>query len=289
MEFMDEHEGAVRRFYDRHEVAPGSVCERSGTPFAAQDPPLCGGCGQIFTVDGRDPREFVPHKLHTRRAPIRRHLDVLVCPWQPGLSVVAVDRDEWGHTAVVLALGDRLLRLGPGYADAVRLAEFLTAGSPRDRAGDMHAWVMASWREHSSVRARAEEDRAMQLGRYRRASEVRRLALMGRQELEGAAARAAHLGPGVLPSLDLSPERLVDRVLGSPEVATDVGPRFSCGEANDLALAMRLMGRLEGSVVFLAGHSHDDDEGDLHGDWPATDPLEDPYHPAWDYQPTSNR
>lgn len=53
--------------------------------------------------------------------------------------------------------------------------------------------------------------------------------------------------------------------------------------ANNIALALRLMGRTEGAAVFLAGHALGDDEGDLHPNWPETDPLEDQQHPVWEY------
>lgn len=270
-----------RAFYDPHQLTDGSACPMGGTPFDVGDLPVCAVCGQSCTVNGGDPLEHVPHVLHTQWPTTRRHVDEFVCPWRRSLASVGVETDIWGHTAAVITWGERELILGPSYSDAVKLAGILTRGMRQGRE-DTHAWLISRWRESSTPKGRAEEGQAMQLASYRRDADLRRHLSEGQEAVEAARAHANYAGRPQ-PWVSTPPEVLLDRVLGSMEVGFDVARHFNCGEANNIALALRLMGRTEGAAVFLAGHALGDDEGDLHPNWPETNPLEDQQHPVWDY------
>lgn len=261
--------------YDRHDQPDGVLCPMSGAPFHGDDSPRCM-CGQAFTVEnGQDPGDYVPHTMHTHRPIDRRPLQAAVtCPAWEALAATSVLTDVWGHTSVLITLeGSQELQIGPTYAEAARLSRLLTQGLNPGEALEVEAWVMTQWRTHASSKAANEERAALQ------EDQVRQQRASSRPEVAPAADR------GAVRQKPPTPGQLLDKVLGSHEVAHDVGPRFNCGEADTLAAAMLALGAREGAAVFLAGHAVDDDEGDLHAEWPQTDPLTDDTHPAWHYHP----
>ena len=66
--------------------------------------------------------------------------------------------------------------------------------------------------------------------------------------------------------------RLLAAVFGDHMTAYDVGGRFTCGEAESIAEAMRLLGQGEAAAWWLYLHGqHDDDEDDIHADLASPD------------------
>lgn len=272
-------QGPWRPTYDPHERGDGMLCPMSGAPFAGGDSPRCM-CGQAFTVaNGQDPGEYVPHTMHTHRRIDRRPLQPEpTCPAWDALTAKAVLTDVWGHTAVILSVEDsRDLQLGPTYAEAARLARLLTQGQNPGEALEVESWVMAQWRTHASSKAVAQE---------RATEDARDRAHLERSTREQQDPRTSVDAPR--PPENPPAGTLLDQVLGTLEVAYEVGGSFNCGEADKLALAMRSLGAREGAALFLAGHACQDDEGDSHGGWPETDPRSDECHPVWRYQPKAH-
>ncbi|MEU8621403.1 hypothetical protein [Streptomyces sp. NPDC048623] len=53
-------------------------------------------------------------------------------------------------------------------------------------------------------------------------------------------------------------------VFGDGMTADSVGSKFTCSEANDIALALHVSGHEEAAVTWLLGHAEGEDWDDLH-------------------------
>lgn len=56
-------------------------------------------------------------------------------------------------------------------------------------------------------------------------------------------------------------------VFGDSLTAFDTGPKFSCGEADLIALALAQNGHLDAAVVWLTGHARGEGYEDSHCTW----------------------
>lgn len=63
---------------------------------------------------------------------------------------------------------------------------------------------------------------------------------------------------------------LLAHVLGSPEIAGEIGPALTCQEADSVATALALLGRVDDATTWLAWHAVGTEEPavDLHRGWP---------------------
>ena len=149
---------AVVLIVDHHVDERGRRCPAGGTPLAL-DRQSVKCCGSPITVNGGQ----VPFEVAQAALPsdvvseeLVRLYHLLVCPFEPALSVAAVAPTMTGVDLVLTRASKRgpvrQLQLGSTYLEACLTADILTRHMSGEQRNAVTGWLLKQWWKYSFAR-----------------------------------------------------------------------------------------------------------------------------------------